>query len=54
VGLLPDELQTWIAFAAGVSTDAKDPEAARKLVKFLVSPSSEPFLRQIGMQPFVE
>jgi hypothetical protein len=31
-----------------------DPEAARKLVKFLVAPSSEPFLRQMGMQPFVE
>lgn len=53
-GLLPDELQTWIGFAAGVSTSAKDPETARKLVKFLVAPSSEPFLRQMGMQPFVE
>jgi molybdate transport system substrate-binding protein len=53
-GLLPNELQTWIGFAAGVSTAAKDPDAARKLVKFLVAPSSEPFLRQMGMQPFVE
>jgi molybdate transport system substrate-binding protein len=53
-GLLPNELQTWIGFAAGVSTAAKDSDAARKLVKFLVAPSSEPFLRQMGMQPFVE
>ena len=54
VGLLPNELQTWIAFAAGVSTSAKDPERAGKLVKALAAPSAEPFLRQIGLEPFVE
>ena len=54
VGLLPNELQTWIAFAAGVSTTAKDPELAGKLVKALAAPSAEPFLRQIGLEPFVE
>lgn len=54
VGMLPNELQTWIAFAAGVSSQARDPEAARRLVKYLVAPSSEPFLREIGLEPFVE
>ena len=54
VGLLPNELQTWIGFAAGVSSGAKDPELAGKLVKALAAPSAEPFLRQIGLQPFVE
>lgn len=54
VGLLPDELQTWIGFAAGVSTNAKDPELALKLVKALAAPSAEPFMRQVGLQPFVE
>ena len=54
VGLLPNELQTWIAFAAGVSSSAKDPELAGKLVKALAAPSAEPFLRQIGLEPFVE
>ena len=54
VGLLPDELQTWIGFAAGVSVGAKDPDVAGKLVKALAAPSAEPFLRQVGLQPFVE
>ena len=54
VGLLPDELQTWIGFAAGVSTNAKAPELALKLVKALAAPSAEPFMRQVGLQPFVE
>ncbi len=54
VGLLPDELQTWIGFAAGVSTSTKDPELALKLVKALAAPSAEPFMRQVGLQPFVE
>lgn len=54
VGLIPSELQTWIGFAAGVSATAKEPEQARRLVKYFTSPQSEPFLRQMGLQPFVE
>jgi molybdate transport system substrate-binding protein len=54
VGLIPTELQTWIGFAAGVSATAKEPEQARRLVKYFTSPQSEPFLRQMGLQPFVE
>ncbi len=54
VGLLPNELQTWIAFAAGVSSSAKDTDLAGKLANAMAAPSAEPFLRQIGLQPFVE
>jgi molybdate transport system substrate-binding protein len=54
VGLIPAELQTWIGFAAGVSAKAKDPEQARKLVRYMTSPAAEPFLRQMGLEPFVE
>jgi len=54
VGLIPAELQTWIGFAAGVSTQAKEPEQARRLVKYFTAPQSEPFLRQMGLEPFVE
>ena len=54
IGLLPNELQTWIGFAAGVSTQAKDPENALKLVKTMGDKAAEPFLRQIGLEPFVE
>ena len=54
VGLLPEELQTWIGFTAGVSANAKEPELARKLVKYFTAPAGEPFLRQMGLQPYVE
>jgi len=54
VGLIPNELQTWIGFATGVSANARDPELARKLTTYFVAPTSEPFLREMGMQPFVE
>ncbi len=54
IGLLPNELQTWIGFAAGVSTQAKDPETALKLAKTMGSKDAEAFLRQVGIEPFVE
>jgi molybdate transport system substrate-binding protein len=54
VGLLPNELQTWIGFAGGVSAGAREPELAARLVKAFAAPSADPFLRQIGLEPFVE
>lgn len=54
VGMLPADLQTWIAFAAGVSANAKDPALALQLAKYFVAPKAEPLLRQIGLEPFVE
>lgn len=53
-GGIPKELQTWIGFAAGVSSNAKSPDAARALVRHLVSPAAEPVLRTAGVEPFVE
>ena len=37
VGPIPEELQTKIGFAAGLSASAKQPEAAKALIKFLSS-----------------
>ncbi len=54
VGLLPAELQTWIGFATGVSANANEPDLARKLTRYFTAPSAEPFLRSMGMEPFVE
>ena len=54
VGLIPRELQTWIGFAAGVSGDSANAEAARALVRFLTAPAAEPTLRAAGIEPFVE
>ena len=54
VGRIPQELQTWIGFTAGVGDAAKQPEAARALVRFLTAPEAEPVLRSMGIEPFVE
>jgi glutamate carboxypeptidase len=54
VGLIPPELQSMIGFAAGVSSAAREPEAARALVKFFTAPASAPLLRTMGIEPFVE
>jgi molybdate transport system substrate-binding protein len=54
VGRIPEELQTWIGFTAGVGTLSKQPEAARAMVRFLTSPQAEPVLKSMGIEPFVE
>jgi molybdate transport system substrate-binding protein len=54
IGLIPPELQTWIGFATGVGANARDPELAGKLTRYLTAPTSEAFLRQMGIEPFVE
>jgi molybdate transport system substrate-binding protein len=53
-GLIPHELQTWIGFTAGVSTAAKEPEAARAMIIFFTAPPAAPVLRARGVEPFVE
>jgi len=50
-GPLPGELQTYIRFAAGVGTAAKDVDAARALVKFLTSPEAAQVITAKGMEP---
>jgi len=54
VGRIPQELQTWIGFTAGVGAAAKQPEAARALVRFFTAPEAEPVIRSMGIEPFVE
>jgi molybdate transport system substrate-binding protein len=54
VGLIPAEVQANIGFAAGISSAAGQPEAARALVKFLTAREAEPVLRKAGIEPFVE
>ena len=53
-GLIPQELQTMIGFATGVSTQAAEPAAARMLVRYLTAPEGAPLLRSMGIEPFVE
>ncbi len=51
VGPIPEELQTKIGFAAGLSASAKQPEAAKALIKFLSAPSAAATLKAKGVEP---
>jgi molybdate transport system substrate-binding protein len=51
VGQIPEQLQTKIGFAAGLSTAAKQPEAAKGLIEFLSAPSAAATLRAKGVEP---
>jgi molybdate transport system substrate-binding protein len=50
-GSFPAELQTYISFAAGLSTSAQEPEAAQALSRFLTSPSAIAVIKAKGMEP---
>jgi molybdate transport system substrate-binding protein len=51
VGPLPGDLQKIIVYVAAVPAKAKEPEAAKALVKFLASEAALPVLKQKGMDP---
>jgi molybdate transport system substrate-binding protein len=50
VGLLPAELQDWFVNTAGVSTTARQPDAARALIKHLTTPEAAAVIRAHGME----
>ena len=50
-GPLPNEFQTYIAFAAGVSPNAKNAEAAKAAVKYLTGPKAAASYKAKGMEP---
>ncbi len=50
VGPIPSELQKVNVFAAGIAAGAKEPEAGRALIKFLVSPAAKPVIIESGME----
>jgi len=54
VGPIPQALQTWIGFTAGVASGAREPAAARELIRFFTAPAAAPILRATGVEPFVE
>jgi molybdate transport system substrate-binding protein len=51
VGPLPAELQTRILYSAGVPVGAKQPEAAKALIKFFASPAVAPVIKAKGLAP---
>ena len=52
VGPIPAELQTSIGTTAGVGIAAKEPDAAKALIKFFTGPAAAPVLKAKGMEPF--
>jgi molybdate transport system substrate-binding protein len=51
VGPLPAEVQKITIFSAGVSATAKEPDAAKSLIKFLNSAQAAPVLVKSGLEP---
>jgi molybdate transport system substrate-binding protein len=51
VGPLPPELQLVTMFSFGLHAAAKQPEAAKALVRFLTSPEAAPVLKKKGLEP---
>lgn len=50
-GPFPPELQNYVQFAAGVSALARQPDAARALIRYLTQPEAIPIIKSKGMEP---
>ena len=51
VGELPEGAQRVTVFAAGIPTTAKNPEAAKALIRWLASPVAYPAILKSGLEP---
>ena len=51
VGPIPDAVQKRTTFVAGIAATARDPEAARDLIRFLASREAQPAIIKSGMDP---
>ena len=51
IGPLPADVQQITVFSAGLHVTAKEPDAARALVRFLTAPAAAPVIRKKGMEP---
>ena len=49
--MLPPPLQRVTVFSAGISTTAKNPEAARALIRYYISAEAAPTIRKAGLEP---
>ena len=50
LGTFPTDVQTYIVMTAGVSASARQNDAARELVAFLMAPASLPVIKAKGME----
>lgn len=51
VGPLPKEIQNYTTYSAAVGANAKQPEAARALIRAFVDPQNTPLIRSKGLEP---
>src|SRR5262249_3261542 len=51
VGTLPDELQDYVVYAAGLSAAPKSPDAAGALITHLMSPAAASVFKSEGLDP---
>jgi molybdate transport system substrate-binding protein len=51
IGPLPADVQKITVFSAGIHSGAKEPEAAKALVKFLTAPAAVPVFKKHGLEP---
>ena len=49
IGMLPPELQQITIYSAGITTSAKQPDAAKAMVGALAAPSAQPIYRSKGL-----
>jgi molybdate transport system substrate-binding protein len=51
IGPLPGDLNKRVLFSIGLLALSKQPEVARAMMKFMVSPEAAPLLRKADMDP---
>lgn len=51
LGPLPADVQKITVFSAGIHSGAKESEAAKALVKFLIAPATAPVFKKHGLEP---
>jgi len=50
VGRLPDSVQSYAVFSAGITTKAQNPEGARALLRFYQSADARPVIEKTGLE----
>ena len=51
IGPLPPDIQHITVFSGGIHAGAKQPDAAKALVKFITAPAAVPVIKKKGMEP---
>jgi len=51
IGPLPSDIQHITVFSGGIHTGAREPDAAKALVKFITAPAAVPVIKKKGMEP---